>query len=294
VIHLDVPERGGEVHVKAGHLHGGAVYAAKFASTFASPSEPPGPPAADGLVVAFDAADGSPVAVLFDNGFVTDLRTAAAGAVAARWLAREDARSVAIIGTGAQARWQLRALAAVRRGIERVRVWGRDRARAEACVVDLRRLDDAPRDARIEAAESPEAAVREADVVVTCTASRRPLVDADWLAPGSHVTALGSDAPGKQELDPAVLARADVVAVDSRSQCAALGELQHAIASGAVADAGSVVELGEIVGGAAAGRQRADDRTVCDLTGVGVQDVAAAAVVVRRAIADGIGDRWQR
>jgi ornithine cyclodeaminase len=292
VLHLDIPERGGEIHVKAGHLRDAPLYAVKFASGFAGP--PAGAPVVDGLVASFDATDGSPVAILFDNGYLTDLRTAAAGAVAARWLARRDARSVAILGTGVQARWQLRALAAVRPGIDRVRVWGRDRAHADACVDDLRRLDGAPGDARIDVAASPEAAVREADVIVTCTASRRPIVAPDWLAPGSHVTALGSDGLGKQELDPAVLGRADVVAVDSRSQCATLGELQHALASGAIADAASVPELGEIIDGAAAGRTRAGERTVCDLTGVGVQDVAAAAVVVRRALDAGVGDHWRR
>src|SRR5204862_6120218 len=99
---------------------------------------------------------------------------------------------------------------------------------------------------------------------------------------------------GKEELDPNGLRRADVVAVDSRPQCAALGELQHALASGALADAASVVELGEIIAGSASGRMRADEGTVCDLTGVGVQDVAAATVVVRRAEADGLGERYRR
>jgi ornithine cyclodeaminase/alanine dehydrogenase-like protein (mu-crystallin family) len=292
VIHLDVPEHRGEVHIKAGHLHGGRYYAAKFASGFAEP--PSGAAAIDGLVAVFDATDGSPAAILFDNGYLTDLRTAAAGAVAARWLAPQRVRCAAVIGTGAQARWQLRALAAVRPDVERVRIWGRDPGRASKCAADIRRLDGVPGDVPIDVADSPRAAVEDADVVITCTASREPLVAADWLAAGAHVTALGSDGPGKQELDPDVLGRADIVAVDSRPQCAMLGELQHALASGAVANAASVVELGEIIAGSASGRMRADERTVCDLTGVGVQDVAAATVVVQRADAEDLGERRRR
>ncbi len=126
-----------------------------------------------------------------------------------------------------------------------------------------------------------EEAVRGADVVVTCTASREPLVRADWLAPGAHVTAVGSDGPGKQELDPDILRRADVLVVDAKDQCVRLGELQHA-----PEEADRAVELGAVCAAAAPGRTAPEQRTVCDLTGVGVQDVAAAAAALAHA-----GDR---
>lgn len=124
-------------------------------------------------------------------------------------------------------------------------------------------------------------AVRDADVVLTCTASREPLVRSEWIAAGCHVTAVGSDGAGKQELDPALLARADRLVVDSRDQCARLGELQHALAAGLVR-ADQAVELGEIVAGRAPGRRTDAELTVCDLTGVGVQDVAAAMLVLEK------------
>ena len=133
----------------------------------------------------------------------------------------------------------------------------------------------------VEAAASAERVVREADIVVTTTAAREPLVMADWLRPGLHVTAMGSDAPGKQELDPAVLGRADRVVVDRRSQAERLGELRSALAAGTVRPDRPVDELGEVVAGLKPGRRSADEITVCDLTGTGVQDTAIAIHALR-------------
>jgi ornithine cyclodeaminase len=272
VIHLDVPERRGEIHVKAGHLHGSPYYAVKAASGFYAQD----PAAIDGLVVVFDARDGSPAALLLDGGFVTDQRTGAAGGVAAGELAPPRVERVAVIGTGIQARKQVEALAVVRPGFTDVRIWGRDAARTARCVEDVRGL--APPGSAVAAAGSVREAVEGAHVVITCTASREPLVESSWVADGAHVTALGSDGEGKEELDPDLLRRADVLAVDALDQCVRLGELQHA-----PDQASRAVELGALIAGEAKGRTRDDQLTVCDLTGVGVQDVAAANVVMARA-----------
>jgi ornithine cyclodeaminase len=279
VIHLDVPESGGEIHVKAGHLHGAKHYAVKVASGFSAPD----PPTADGLVLVFDARDGSPAALLLDGGALTDLRTAAAGGVAARLLAPERVETVAVIGTGTQARLQLDALAVVRPGFAHVRVWGRNRDHATRCVDDLLARPGLPEGCRFAVAESVELALEGADVVITCTASREPIVRARALKPGAHVTALGSDGADKRELDVDVLAAADVLVVDSREQCARIGELHHALDAGTVGSIDDVAELGEVAAGRRPGRTSADQLTVCDLTGVGVQDVAAAALVLERA-----------
>ncbi len=274
VIHLEVPEAGGEIHVKAGHLHGGRHYAVKVASGFSGVE----PAVSDGLVIVFDARDGSPAALLLDDGYVTDARTGAAGGVAARHLTSEPVGRVAVIGTGAQARFQLDALACVR-PFAHVRVWGRNRDRAVRTVEELLARPGLPEGATYAAAASIEEAVDGAEVVITCTASREPLVRAGWLAAGAHVTAVGSDGPGKRELDPEILRHADVLACDSREQSRNLGELQQA--PDLVARA---VELGELAGGTALGRTDAAQLTVCDLTGVGVQDVAAAALVMERVL----------
>jgi len=276
VIHLDVPEARGEIHVKAGHLHGAPAYAVKVASGFYAQD----PAAIDGLVVVFDATDGSPAALLLDGGYLTDLRTGAAGGVAARHLAPSGPATVAVIGTGAQARMQIEALRVVRPGFATVRVWGRRAERATATAVDLRALLGS--DVAVDVASSVEEAVRDADVIVTCTAAREPLVRSEWVRDGAHITAVGSDGAGKQELDPDLLRRADMLVVDSREQCLRLGELQHA-----PDEAARAVELGAICAGSATGREDDTQLTVCDLTGVGVQDVAAANAVLARA--DGLG-----
>ena len=285
VIHLDIPEHGGEIHVKGGYIHGGDHYAVKFASGFPG-NEALGLAPNDGLVLVFDARTGTPAAFLLDHGFITDQRTGAAGGVAARHLAREDTATVAVIGTGLQARFQLDALSKVRTFGE-VRVWGRDASRTLTCVEDLRVRPGLPEGATFHMARSVEEAVLGADVVITCTASREPLVQDEWLSPGMHITAVGSDGPGKQELDPRILERCDVLAVDSRLQCAERGELQH---SRSLLGTGKVVELGEITSGETPGRTGDSQLTVCDLTGVGVQDVAAASLVLKRATEAGAGE----
>lgn len=274
VIHLEVPESRGEIHVKAGHLHGSPFYAVKAASGFYGLE----PPAIDGLVVVFDARDGSPAAFLLDGGYLTDLRTGAAGGVAARHLAPGRVERVAIIGTGAQARYQLDALAEVRPGLTEVRLWGRNAEHAARRADDLRRLGNR---CSVIPVPTVQEAVEGAEVVITCTAAREALVEAAWLAPGVHVTAVGSDGPGKQELDPQILRRADLLVVDSLAQCAQLGELQHA-----PDEAGRAVELGALCAGDAPGRTDDAQLTVCDLTGLGVQDVAAA-----NAVMEAVGER---
>ena len=281
VIHLNVPERSGEIHVKAGHLRGSPYYAVKVASGFPRNSELGFAPS-DGMVVVFDAETGEPAAFLLDHGYITDLRTGAAGGVAASHLAPEEVRTVAVIGTGAQARYQLDALAVVRPGFTSVRVWGRDAEHAAACVDDLRARPGLPEGCSYEVSASVEDAVDGADVVITCTASRTALVRGEWLKLGAHVTAVGSDGPDKQELDPSVPARADLLVVDSREQCARIGELHHALAAGLI-DEHKAIELGEICALTHPGRTSASQLTVCDLTGVGVQDVAAANVVMEHA-----------
>jgi ornithine cyclodeaminase len=281
VIHLGVPERQGEVHVKVGHLHGARAFALKVASGFPRNTEL-GLPTSDGMVVAFDAETGAPVAFLLDGGFLTDLRTGAAGGVAARHLAPEHVWTVAMIGTGAQARYQLDALALERPGYTSVRVWGRSAAHAEACVAELRERPGLPEGCTFEVAPTVRDAVAGADVVVTCTASRTALVQAEWLKLGVHVTAVGSDGADKQELDPTIPGRADLLVVDSRTQSAAIGELHHALAAGLVT-ASKAVELGEICANVKPGRTSPDQITVCDLTGLGALDVAAANVVLANA-----------
>ena len=288
VINLEVPEHRGEIHVKAGHLRGGLHYAVKIASGFYdNPSL--GLPQNDGMVLVFDATTGEPAALLLDNGFLTDLRTGAAGGVAARHLARRNAQVVGVVGCGVQARYQLEALALVR-PFREARIYGRRPERARACAEEMGRHPGMPAGCRFTVVETVREAVAGADIVVTVTPSRTPLVRAEWLAPGVHLTAVGSDGPDKQELDPGILARADRVVADSLPQCLRLGEIHHAVAAGLLTPDRVAAELGAITAGLKPGRGADNEITVCDLTGLGVQDVAAAALVLQRAREQSAGE----
>jgi ornithine cyclodeaminase/alanine dehydrogenase-like protein (mu-crystallin family) len=288
VIHLDVPEHRGEIHIKTGHIHGGVYYAVKMVSGFPG-NAAFGLSANDGMVMVFDARTGAPAALLLDNGWITDIRTAAAGALAARILARNVVSKVAVIGTGGQARYQPEMLALVR-SFSELQIWGRDPDKARTRAAELEARGYLP-NCRISIAETVAEAVADADIVITVTASRAPLVQSAWLKRGTTVIAVGSDAPDKQELDVDVLAKADRIVADSLSQCLRFGEIHHAVEQGAIRQEKISGELGEIAAGTKPGRIRDDDIIVCDLTGVGVQDVAAASLVVERAKATRSGDR---
>jgi ornithine cyclodeaminase len=288
VIHLDVPENRGGIHVKAGHLRGGPYYAVKIVSGFLNNPQL-GLAANDGMVVVFDAKTGAPAAFLLDNGFVTDLRTGAAGAVAAKFLARTNTPVIGLIGTGGQARYQAKMLALVR-SFGEARIWGRDPDKAQACADDLGKCREIPA-CNFAVTESIKEAVEGADIVITATASSEPLLQAEWLKPGVTVIAVGSDAADKQELDVSVLARADKIVADSLPQCLRLGEIHHALERGAITRERVYAELGEITAGLKPGRISDDEIIVCDLTGVGVQDVAAASLVLERAKAAGVGEK---
>jgi len=283
ILSMAIEDHNGEVDVKTAYVPGIESFAIKMSPGFFD-NPKIGLPSTSGLMILFSATTGQVEALLLDNGYLTDVRTAAAGAVAARHLARAQAASACIIGAGTQARLQLEALTLVR-PIRRATIWARDEGRAEAAARDLsERLGIAVAPAR-----EAESAVAAADIVVTTTPSASPLVMADWLRPGQHVTAMGSDQQHKNELDPRCLARADLYVPDRRAQTEKLGELHHAIAAGLIAAAVEFPELGDIVAGTAPGRPSPEAITICDLTGTGVQDTAIATFARKRAEALGAG-----
>ncbi len=286
VLRLDISQAHGEVDVKTAYLPGFDGFAIKISPGFFD-NPKLGLPSLNGLMVYLSATTGLVEALLLDNGYLTDVRTAAAGAVAARHLAREDAAIAAILGAGVQARLQLQALALVR-PIRQARIWARRREAAAALAAEAA----ASLAIATVVADDPADAVRGADVIVTATPATAPILSAEWLAAGQHVTAMGSDAEHKNELDPAAIARATYIA-DSLAQTRRLGELHHALAAGVVGRDDSFVEIGAVIAGAAAGRRAPDDVTVCDLTGTGAQDTAIAALAVARARVADAGTRFQ-
>ena len=269
---MDLEEVRGEVHVKGACIQGEPVFAMKVASGFYLNPER-GLPTGSGLVLVFDATTGFPLALLQDNGYLTELRTGAAGALAARLLAPPGPLTVAVIGAGSQARYQMKALARIR-PLQEVRVWSPIPEE-----VDVYREEMTPvLGVGVSAAATPKAAVEGADLVVTVTPSREPLLELDWLAEGATVVAVGSDGPEKQELAPEILGEAGKVVVDSREQCLRLGETHHAVNAGLLTASAIHADLGEILLGEWPGRE-GDELIVCDLTGVGAQDAALAGVV---------------
>ena len=238
-----------------------------------------------GIVTLFDGEIGVPTAIL-DASAVTDIRTAAVTAVATRALSREDARTLAILGAGVQARSHLRALLTVR-DFQTVRVFAPTADHARAV------LEDAPAvsgSTRMTLAQSAEEAVRGADVVVTATSSRTPVLERDWLAPGAHVNAVGASSPSARELDVATVAASELF-TDSRESIAnEAGEFQLAISEGAIPGPEHVLAvIGELVNGTHPGRSGPQALTVFRSLGIGVEDLAAAELAVANAGRAGAG-----
>ena len=282
ILRLDIPEYRGEVDVKTAYVPGLDGFAIKVSPGFFD-NPKLGLPSLNGLMILFSARTGLVEALLLDNGYLTDVRTAAAGAVAARHLARPDAAVAAIFGAGMQARLQLEALALVR-PIREARIWARDQQKANETASELSRKLGFP----VTTVADPRAAVRGADVIVTTTPAEQPILKADWLEPGQHITAMGSDSEHKNEVDPAVFARASYVA-DRLGQTRRLGELAHAIRAGLATADQTFAELGEVIAGKRPGRTSAGEITLADLTGTGVQDTAIANLAAARARTAGAG-----
>jgi len=221
----------------------------------------------------FDATTGFPLALLRDNGYLTELRTGAAGALAARLLAPDHRLKVGVIGAGSQARYQLRAISRVRT-LGGVRVWSPAQEELRVYEEEMAPFLEVP----VAGVASPREAVEEADLVVTVTPSRAPLLEGGWLKEGVTVLAVGADGPEKRELSTGIMERAGKVVVDSRDQCLRLGETHHAVEAGVMAADDVHAELGEVLLGRRVGRE-AMETIVVDLTGVGAQDAAMAGAV---------------
>jgi ornithine cyclodeaminase len=283
ILRLDIPAERGEVDVKTAYIPGLDSFAIKVSpGFFNNPSI--GLPSTNGLMIQFSAKTGLIEALLLDNGYLTDVRTAAAGAVAAKHLSRVNANIATIFGAGMQAKLQLQALTLVR-PIKEVRIWARDHLKAERMANDLTEVLGIP----VKAINDARDACRDADIIVTTTPSETPLINADWLEPGQHITAMGSDAEHKNELDPSIFEQSIIYIADSLKQTRRLGELHHAITAGAVASDAPFPELGQIILEAETFHRDPDAITVCDLTGTGVQDTAIARLATRRASAQDAG-----
>jgi len=283
IMRVNVTEKHGEVDIKSAYIHELDSFAIKIAAGFHD-NHLLGLPTGSGMMVLVSAETGHPIAVLLDNGYLTDVRTGIAGAIAAKYMAKEHIHSVGVIGSGVQSRFQMRALKLVR-DYSRMLVYGIIPSEVDRFAHEM----EEELGVEVLTADNVETVVRESDVVVTTTPAHDPFLRADWLHPGLHITCMGSDAEDKQELFADTFERADKIACDSKVQCFRLGELHHALEAGVITSESEIIELGELILKQKTGRQSDDEITICDLTGVGVQDTQIARLAYQRATEKGLG-----
>ena len=270
ILRLDIEKYHGESDVKAAYIDGLDSYAIKVASGFFN-NPNLGLPSSNGLMILLDSKTGVLKSVLLDKGYLTDVRTAIAGAIAAKHLSNPESSNVGIIGAGIQAKMQLEALLLVR-NIKTAYIWSRDSKKTNTFVKNIKDKINI----KIIACESPEQTVNLSEILITCTPSKSPIIKSEWLKKGLHITAMGSDAEMKNELDPKIIKDCDYYIPDSQSQTSILGELNHAIKAGLVSAEKKYNELGSVIINSNLGRRNINDVTVADLTGTGVQDTAIA------------------
>ena len=260
----------GDVHIKYGYITGDEYYVIKIASGFWN-NEQLGIPNGQGMMLLFKQQTGQCEAILLDDAYLTDVRTAVAGAICAELFANE-VNCIGVLGTGLQARMQVQYLKNIT-SCHKVLVWGRNRKKMEIYQKDMTRLGF-----QVDLSFAPKDVAKECNLIITTTASTVPLLSSIDIQPGTHITAMGSDTLTKQELEVDILSMADLVVADSIAQCKERGEIFHGLTSGSITE-NEIVELGSILNGSQAGRSSLDQITVADLTGVAVQDIQIAAAV---------------
>lgn len=275
VIREKINKHNGFFGIKSGYLANQEVLGFK-AGGFWADNKDKGLPNHQSAMMLFDPATGQPIAVVAAN-FVTQIRTAAIGAIGCKYLARADSRVLALIGAGHQGRNQLEAALKVMPAIKEIRVYDLYPAAAEKLTGDLQSDRYS-----IAVAETAEQACRGADLIVTATSSFQAIVMNDWIKPGTHINAIGTDTRGKQELDPQIFGRAAVF-VDNLAQCCYLGECQHAVDAGIISREMIRAELGDLITGAKPGRTSPEEVTIFDTTGVAIQDLATAGYALQQA-----------
>ena len=269
IMRIDIEKYHGESDIKAAYIEGLDSFAIKIASGFFD-NPKLGLPSSNGLMVLLDSQTGVVKSVLLDEGYLTDTRTAIAGAIATKYLSNQNAKTVGIIGAGIQARLQLQAIMLVRK-INKITVWARDKIKANQFIDSLKDLE-----IDLHVASSCKELASLSEIIVTTTPSKKPLLEFDWIKKGTHITAMGSDAEHKNEIDPRMLKYCDQYVPDNQSQTSALGELHHALKQNLISSQEKFNDLGDIINDPNLGRKNKEDITICDLTGTGVQDTAIA------------------
>ena len=267
-----IPESKGSVHFKCGYVPGEKYFAMKYSGAFYG-NDALGISNLLGLFIVFNAKTGEVEAVIDDKGYLTDYRTGVAGAIATSVLANATSETVAMIGTGVQARMQIRALLKVMK-IKKLKVWGRSKDKMNKYIEEI--SNEYP-SLNVIGCENAQEAVEDADIIYTVTYSEKPLIKAEWIKKGAHITAIGACESNMQELDEKIFKMADIVCVDSINACAENGELHHALDGGYIKKE-NVLELGNVITSNI--KRGPMDITVCDLVGIGFQDATIASCVM--------------
>ena len=275
--HLGFKHPPGDVHIKYGYIEGDDYYVIKIASGFYNNSLL-GLPTGNGMMLLFSQKTGETLSILLDEGYLTDIRTAAAGAVAAKYLAPSKVSTIGIVGTGMQARLQLEYLKAITT-CRKVIVWGRDESKLVAI-----KGDPALSEFSITTTTDISFLTSQCNLIVTTTPSRKALLMAAHILPGTHITAMGADADGKQEIDPMLLEKADIVVADSKDQCIDHGDIGFAVRDGII-DPEKIVELGDVIRSKELRRKNDKQITIADLTGVAIQDIQITKYVYLKLLA---------
>ena len=283
IMRLDIIDKHGEVDVKTAYIKGLDSFAIKISPGFFN-NPNIGLPTTSGMMVLLNSNTGMLEAVLLDKGYLTNVRTALAGAIASKYLAKKTISNVGIIGAGAQARFQLEALLLVKNPKE-IRLWARNEDRANNYISELKKKYNF----KALVSKNVQEVVENSEIVITTTPSKDPLVKAEWLHPGLQITAMGSDAEHKNEIDPKIISSSDLYVCDRQSQTSILGELHHAIEKGVVKKSKKQTEIGEIINGSKKGRNSEQDIIICDLTGTGIQDTAIARLAFKKGLEKKLG-----
>jgi len=262
----------GDVHIKYGYIIGNTYYVIKIASGFWE-NEKYGIPNGQGMMLIFEQKTGQPRAILLDDAMLTDIRTAIAGQICAQRLSN-NINKIGILGTGLQARLQVKYLSKIT-DCKDVLVWGRNTKKMNLYKDDMKKLGF-----EVALAESAKSVASECNLIITATASKEPLLNKNDILNGTHITAMGSDTPGKRELGPGIIKSADIVIADSINQCQERGEIACALRDGDISKQ-QIVELGDVLSGKRLGRQNEKQITIADLTGVAVQDIQIATAVFK-------------
>ena len=283
-VSLPVPERAGAFRIMAASVTGASEFGLKTLTGYPGRRSP----GETYFTILLFSADCGALRAVIAGKHLTGIRTGAASGVAAKYLARPDAAVIGLFGAGLQARYQIAALAVVR-PISEIKVYDVDGAKAAAFAAELgREFGIAAR-----SVDTARDAVASCDLVVTATTASEPVLDGNWLEPGTHVSGVGANAPAKCELDDAAFQRSTIV-VDFREQVLQeAGDVRRAVKSGAITESSIHTELGGVVTGRAPGRTSRDEITLFKSVGVAVEDVATAAFVYQRAVTCGLGSRLE-